>query len=371
MKTYDQVQGELSELRARQREIAGVASPSDSEINELLKIEGRVDVLSELANDLHALEVENARNAVSFDVTAGNSGASFRDMPRNTDFDIRNALAEGSGSGSYLVPQEWHTSVEEYRFQANRLRAAGVQIIKTESTHNIPVLSALATAAVTGENVGYTESDPTIAQVIMSAYKYTLKTAVSEELLADSVYPIDSMLARATGLAFGAAEEKDMLVGNGSSKITGIFNKSADKTLASVSAITTDELVETLFSLAQQYHNGAYWMMNASTALYVAKIKEAVTTSGSTPYWWTNASAGTPATLLGFPVIMNSNIPGIAAAAKVICFGNPSMYVLGERGPLVAKRLVLSEYGDTFAFNQRLDGKPMDAAAFQVVAMKA
>lgn len=371
MLTYAQVQAELSDLRARQREIAAMASPTDVELNELLVIEGKVDALSAMSHELHDMEVDAARNSNTLEIASASVGNSFRDMPRGTEYEIRNALAEGSGSGSYLVPQEWHQRVEEYRFQANRLRGLGVQVIQTSSTHNIPILSGLATAAVTGENVAYTASDPTIAQVILGAHKYTLKTPVSEELLADASYPVDSVLARATGLAFGAAEEKDMLVGDGSSKITGIFNKAADKTLASASAITTDELVETLFALAQQYHDGAVWLMNPATALYIAKLKEAVATSGTTPYWWTNASAGTPATLLGFPVVMNTNIATITNSAKVICFGNPQMYALGERGPMVAKRLQLDEYSDTFAFHQRLDGKPLDAAAFKVVAMKA
>jgi HK97 family phage major capsid protein len=367
MPTYEQISNEITDLLARQREIAGIASPSDAETREMWTIEGQVAALTAAKDEAHKAEIAAATRPIQ----PATAGKSFRDMPKGEDFEVRNALVEGSGSGSYLVPQEWHKSVEEYRFQANRLRSLGIQVIQTNSTHNIPVLSALATAAVTGENVAYTASDPTVAQVILSAYKYTLKTAVSEELLADSAYPVDSMLARATGLAFGAAEEKDMLVGDGSSKITGIFNKTADFTSAGSGVFTTDELVGIVFGLAQQYHDGAVWMMNPATAAAVAKLKEAVTTSGTTPYWWTNAAQGTPATLLGFPVLLNTNITALANSAKAICFGNPKMYALAERGPLVAKRLQLSEYGDTFAFNQRLDGKPMDASAFYVAAAKS
>ncbi len=370
MRTYTQILAEIDELRARQREIAASETVAPAEEREMWTIEGKISTLDVEAREAHDQAVADAAQA-TVGITPEGTGSSFRDMPRGHEFEITNALTEGSGSGSYLVPQEWHTRVEEYRFQRNALRGAGVQVIKTNSTHNIPVLSALATAAVTGENAAYTASDPTVAQVILSAYKYTLKTAVSEELLADAVFPVDAMLARATGLAFGAAEEKDMLVGDGSSKITGIFNKTADKTVAGTTAITTDELLEVLFSLAQHYQDGAHWFMNPSTALLIAKLKESVTTSGTTPYWWTNASQGTPAQLLGFPVILNTNIAAATAGLKALAFGNPQMYTLGERGPMVAKRLQLTEYGDTFAFNQRIDGKPLDAAAFQVVAMHA
>jgi len=372
MRTYTEILAQIDELRARQREITASENVSPAEERELWAADGTIAALDAEARTVHAAEVEDARNATAIVAASDVTGSSFRDMPRGQEFEIRNALAEGSGSGSYLVPQEWHTSVEEYRFQRNALRGAGVQVIQTNSTHNIPVLSALATAAVTGENAAYTASDPTVVQVILSAYKYTLKTAVSEELLADSAYPIDTMMARATGLAFGAAEEKDMLVGDGSSKITGIFNKTADYTTpSSATVVGADDLIAMVFGLAQQYHDGAYWMMNATTALKIAQLKEAVTTSGTTPYWWTNASQGTPATLLGFPVILNSNIAASTAGLKAVCFGNPQMYQLAERGPLVAKRLQLTEYGDTFAFNQRLDGKPLATEAFYVLAMHA
>ena len=333
-------------------------------------LRGKIDETQAIVNSMRDEEIAHLRELTK-PAEASVASKSFRDMPRGVEFDIKNALAEGSGSGSYLVPEEWHQSVEKYRFQRNALRGAGVRVIQTSSTHNIPILSALATAAVTGENTAYTASDPSIGQVILSAYKYTLKTAVSEELLADSAYPVDATLAEATGLAFGAAEEKDMLVGDGSSKITGIFNKTADKTVAGTTAITKDELIETVFSLAQQYHAGATWMMNPSTALLIAKLKLDVTTSGTTPYFWLDGASGTPATLLGYPVILNTNIAAATAGNKAVCFGNPSMYMLAERGPMVAKRLQLTEYGDTFAFNARLDGKPLDAAAFQVVAMHA
>lgn len=371
---YKHYQNLAEEARVEATKILDNAKRENRELDSLENsafenLRGKVEAYQNLANDMRDAEIESLRSIIEpKDTTAGSS---FRDMPRGAEFDIRNSLAAGSGSGSYLVPQEWHKQVEEYRFQRNALRGAGVQVIQTESTHNIPVLSALATAAVTAENAAYTASDPTVSQVILGAYKYSLKTPVSEELLADSAYPVDAMLARATGLAFGAAEEKDMLVGDGSGKITGIFNKTADKTLAGTTATTKDELIEVVFSLAQQYHSGAYWMMNPSTALLIAKLKLDVTTSGTTPYFWLDGAQGTPATLLGFPVLLNTNIAAATAGNKAICFGNPSMYTLAERGPMVAKRLQLTEYGDTFAFNARLDGKPLDAAAFKVVAMAA
>jgi HK97 family phage major capsid protein len=393
VKTYEQIVNEIADLEASQREITQLAEPTDQDTKNLWKIEGKRDLLLVEKDAAHKREVEAALSAP---VVAGETIAKLglREMKTNDEMDIqffrsmgfRNAgnafqsgkirearasLASNTGSGSYLVPQEWHATVEEYRFQRNFLREAGAMVVTTESTHNIPVLTALSSPTIVGENTAYTASDPTIGQVILYAYKLTDKIPVSEELLADAAYDVEGVLARAIGLGFGAAEETYFLTGTGSSQPTGIFNKAADKTLASASAITNDELIETVYALARHYRNGASWMMDDATVALIAKNKLTVTTSGTLPYFWQDSVGGELPRLLGYPVYTNSNIANIAASAKVICFGNAQYYVIGERGPLNVKRLQLTEYGDTFAYHQRIDGKPLDPAAFQVVAMAA
>ena len=334
-------------------------------------LRGKIEETQAIANAMRDDEIARLTDLTKPVAPAAVDSKSFRDMPRGAEYDIRAQLVEGSGSGSYLVGEEWAAQLEQYRFENNFLRGAGATVIRTESTHNIPVLSAAGDAAFVAEGNTYTVGDPTVVNVQLGAYKLTKKVDVTEELLADSMYPVDAMLARAVGIAFGAAEEKHFLIGDGTGEPTGIFNKTADKTTAGATALTKDELIEITYGLARQYRDGAVWMMNDSTALYIAKLKLDVTTSGSTPYFWTDAVAGEPARLLGYPVFTNSNIEGLTATKKSIAFGNPREYVIGERGALNAKRLQLNEYADTFAFNHRVDGKPMNSAAFYVVAQHA
>lgn len=366
MRTFLQIVAQIDELRGRQREITNIESPSEAELTELWRIEGQVTALEAEAREAHERELTMAANAQPVTITPGTPGLSFRDMPRGQEFDIQAALAEGSGDGQYLVGQEWHNQVEEYRMARAWFRGLNPMLVRTASTHNIPVLDGLATAAITGENAAYTDSDPSIANVILYAYKLTLKSNVSEELIDDTSYNVDAFLARATGLGFGSGEQKLFIVGNGSGQPTGVMNKTADKTFASATAITKDELIEVVYGLARHYRDGACWMMNDATAAYIAKLKLDVTTSGTTPYFWTDSVGGEPPKLLGYPVYTDANIATIASAAKTICFGNVPMYVIGERGPMKAKRLQLNEYSDTFAFAHRIDGKPLDPAAFYV-----
>ncbi len=396
MYKYEDICNEITDLEAEQREITERSEPAPGDEALLWKIEGKRDLLLVAKDEAHKREVEDAKTARP--IAGGAQEVGFRKLAVNDELDIqfirqmslrdpagnvkasgkikeaRASLASNTGSGSYLVPQEWHSIVEEYRFERNFLRAAGAQVVTTQSTHNIPVLTALSTPTIVGENTAYTASDPTIGQVILYAYKLTDKIAVSEELLADAAYDVEGVLARAIGLGMGTAEEQYFMTGTGTNQPTGIFNKTADKTFASNVASgspSTDELIEMVYGLARPYRDGACWMMDDTTALVIAKRKESVTTSGTTPYWWTDAKAGEPAMLLGYPVYTQSAIADIAASAKVICFGNPQYYVIGERGPLNVKRLQLTEYGDTFAYHQRIDGKCLDTSAFYVAAMAA
>jgi HK97 family phage major capsid protein len=243
MRTYESTMAEVEALEAEQRAIIDKGTPGDSDSQALLQAQGEIQALRRVAEDLHKAEVAELKAAaeratiITPDKDSQNKQAmrDFRNMlksmrPGEEVTLVSDALAAGSGSGSYLVPQEWHDKVEEYRFESNFMRQDGAMVVKTESTHNIPVLSALGTAAITGENLAYTNSEPTVSQVILSAYKLTNSALVSEELLEDSAYDVEGLLARAFGLGFGQGELGYAMTGNGSAQPTGIFNKTADLT---------------------------------------------------------------------------------------------------------------------------------------------
>ena len=391
MKTYQEISNDITDLETKQRELFEKDTPTDSDKKEILAMEAEIASMRLEKDVIQLKEVKASGSEIVIADTPTSEEIGFRDLAVNDSYDIqfkrtaaidkngkisrsgrireaKAVLQSDTGSGANLVPEEWHATVESYRFERNFLRAQGASVITTASTHNIPVFTDHGAAGIVGENTAYTENDDTIANVILNAYKLTRKNKVTEELLQDSIYDVEGVLAKGIGLSFGAGEEQLFLTGTGSSQPTGIFNPSADKTLASTSTVTTDELIEIVYGLARHYRNGASWMMNDATALIISKIKESVTSSGTTPYWWNpNAHAGEPDRLLGYPVFTNSNIATFTNDAKVICFGNIPFYLIGERGPINVKRLQLDEYSDTFAWHQRIDGKPLDENAFYVV----
>ena len=385
-RTYESTMAEIEAIQAEQRAVTQKSEPSIDDKAFLLKAEGEVGALRKVANDLHDAEVEEMRRVIEQSTPAipasNESRAKMREfrerlrtMRNGEELELltgaeSRALASNTGSGAYLVPEEWHNRVEEYRFEKNWLRSSGAMIVRTESTHNIPVLTANGTAAIVGENTAYTNSEPTVGEVILYAYKLTDKALVSEELMEDTLYDVEGLLARSMGYSFGKAELSYGMTGNGSSQPTGIFNKTTDLTTDTQAVMTANEVLETIYGLTAEYRDdGCIFMMDNTMAYYLAQTLTPVTTSGGQTYMFPGLMDGLNPNIFGYPVKLASAIADKAAGAKVLAFGNPEHYVVGERGPMKVKRLDLSEYQTTFAFAQRYDSKPLNEDAFYVVTL--
>lgn len=79
-----------------------------------------------------------------------------------------------------------------------------------------------------------------------------------------------------------------------------------------------DVLRTLMWSLRAPYRNGAVWQMNSNTASAIDKFKNA-----QGDYIWRDGqTAGAPASLLGYPVEMNEDMPDVAAGNCPIAFGN-------------------------------------------------
>jgi HK97 family phage major capsid protein len=229
---------------------------------------------------------------------------------------------------------------------------AGPTVLNTTSgeTLEYPVTTAHSSAAIISEGSAITESDPAFAKRSLSAYKYANLIQVSRELLDDSGVDLEGYLARQAGRAVGIALGADLVTGNASSKPSGILQTSTlGKTgSASVSgAFSADDLVDLFYSVIAPYRasSSCAWMMDDATIAAVRKLK--ASTSGE--YLWAPSMAvGQPDTLLGKPVVSDTNVPTVALSAKSVIFGDLAAYVVRMAGG------VRFERSDEFAFSSDL-----------------
>ena len=302
---------------------------------------------------------------------------SFWDMMRSKAPlpSVVNALQEGTDSeGGYLVPDEYERTLVEALEEENMFRQLAKVIRTSSGDRKIPVVATKGTASWIDEEGAYTESDDSFGQVSIGAYKVGTMIKVSEELLNDSVFDLESYIAKEFARRIGAKEEEAFFTGDGSGKPLGILAATGGAetgvTAASSTAVTADELMDLFYSLKSPYRKKAVWVLNDSTIKAVRKLKD----STGQYLWQPSLVAGTPDTLLGRPMKTSAYMPVIAAGAKTIAFGDFSYYWIADRQGRSFKRLneLYAANGQVgFLGSQRVDGKLVLSEAVKVLAQKA
>lgn len=290
-------------------------------------------------------------------------------------YEVRNALQEGTDSeGGYLVPDEFEQTLIQALNESNIIRSRARVITTSNGLHKIPVVASHGNAAWMEEEDAYTESDEAFSQVNLDAHKVGTLIKVSEELLQDSAFDLESYIRSEFSRRIGDKEEDAFLNGNGTHKPTGILNATGGAqvgvTTASATAITADEIIDLFYSLKAPYRKNAVWILNDATVKAIRKLK-----NGTGDYLWQPAiKDGEVPTILGRPYFTSQYAPTIEAAAKVIAFGDFSYYWIGDRQGISFKRLNELYAGNGqvgFLASKRLDGKLVLPEAIKVLQMKA
>lgn len=289
--------------------------------------------------------------------------------------EVRDALQEGVDSeGGYLVPDEYEHTLVQSLEEGNIIRNHANVITTSSGSHKIPVVASKGSAAWIDEEGQYTESDDVFGQVQLDAHKVGTIIKVSQELLADSAFDLESYFTSEFTRRIGTKEEEAFLVGNGSHKPTGLLNETGGAqigvTAASATAITADEVIDLFYSLAAPYRKNAIWILNDATVKAIRKLKDS-----SGQYLWQPAlKDGEFDTILGKRYYTSAYMPAIAAGAKTILFGDLSYYWIGDRQGITFQRLNerFADYGQVgFLASKRLDGKLVLPEAVKVLQQKA
>ena len=288
---------------------------------------------------------------------------------------VVNALQIGTDSeGGYLVPDEYERTLVEALEEENVFRQLAKVIQTSSGDRKIPVVATKGTASWIDEEGAYTESDDSFGQVSIGAYKLGTMIKVSEELLNDSVFDLESYISREFARRISAKEEEAFFTGDGSGKPLGILAATGGAetgiTAASATAITADELIDLFYSLKAPYRRNAVWVLNDSTIKAIRKLKD----SQGQYLWQPSLTAGAPDLLLGKPVRTSAYMPAIAADAKTIAFGDFSYYWIADRQGRSFKRLneLYAANGQVgFLASQRVDGKLVLSEAIKVLAQKS
>jgi len=289
--------------------------------------------------------------------------------------DIQNALQIGEDSeGGYLVPDEFERTLVEALEEENIFRQLANVITTSSGDRKIPVVASKGMASWVDEEGQIPESDDSFGQVSIGAFKLATMIKVSEELLNDSVFNLESYIAREFARRIGNKEEEAFFVGDGAGKPLGILAAAGGGqvgvTTAGATAITLDEILDLFYSLKSPYRRNAVFVMNDATVKAIRKLKD----STGQYLWQPSIKEATPDTILNRPLYTSAYMPAIEAGAKTVVFGDFGYYWVADRQGRVFKRLneLYAATGQVgFMATQRVDGKLVLPEAIKVLQQKA
>ncbi len=304
------------------------------------------------------------------------------DALRGLEMEEKALSSTVAAEGGYLVDPTTAETVKTVMRNIASLRSVA-QVVTVEATsYDVLVDHTDIGSGWASETAALTETDtPQIDRISIPLHELSALPKASQRLLDDSAFDIEAWLSARIAEKFARSEAASFITGDGLDKPRGVLNHTlvpndswAWDTLGYVttghagefsSTAPADALVDLVYALGARYRANASFVMNSKTAGVVRKIKDA----DGRFLWSDGLSAGEPARLLGYPVMISEDMPDIGPDSASVIFGDfEAGYTIAERpdirilrDPFSAKPNVL------FYASKRVGGDVTDFAAIKVL----
>ncbi len=267
------------------------------------------------------------------------------------------ALSAGSDpDGGYVVPSETERLIDMRLKEISPMREiASVRQVGT-TTYKKPVSLGGMTYGWVAETDSRTTTDsPTLSMIEFPTAELYAMPAATPTIIDDAFVNIDEWLADELRQTFAAQETAAFVSGNGTNKPKGFLSYTtvaeashawdkigyiatgADGAFAS--SDPADALIDLIFAPKAQFRPNARFVMNRRTASVVRKFKDA----NDNYIWQPGLNAGSPSTLLGYPVTEIEEMPDIDSDSFSIAFGD------FQQGYLIVDRAGIRILRDPYA----------------------
>ena len=323
-------------------EIKAGKSGADQEA-KLSQINAALDKLQRESEDAHT-KIASAQMGVT--------GPGLKDKEYSASFnahmrkgDVQAALSKGTAEeGGYLTPVEWdRTITDKLRDESPMRQLAQVQKTSKAGWKKLFNMGGTGSGWVGETDPRPETSTPTLAELGFGHGEIYANPAATQQLLDDAEIDIEAWLAAEVQAEFAEQEGIAFISGNGVNKPAGILTYvegganaakhpfGAIKVVKSGAAadISSDAALDLIYGLPKKYRQNARFLTNNLTIAKLRKLKD-----GQGNYLWQpSAQAGQPATLHGYGIAEDENMPDVAANATPILFGD------FKRGYLIIDRM--------------------------------
>ena len=335
---------------------------------EIARLERQEALDAELSKPVNMPLTSKPASSPSQDTKTGRASDAYKagmlTALRSNFKQISNVLQEGvDADGGYLVPDEYDHRLVDVLTEENIMRKLGHKIT-TSGEHKINIAATKPAAAWIEEGGALSFGDATFDQILLDAHKLHVAIKVTEELLYDNAFNLESYIIDMFGKALANAEEDAFLNGSGVGQPLGLFAATGGGTAAiSTAALTADDVIKLVYALKRPYRKNAKFIMNDQTIASIRQLKD----NNGAYMWQPSLVAGEPDKLLGYDVYTSPFCP-----AGKIAFGDYSYYNIGDRGTRSFKQLTELFAGNGmigYVAKERVDGKLILPEAVQILTI--
>ncbi|HCX20584.1 MAG TPA: phage major capsid protein [Cytophagales bacterium] len=254
------------------------------------------------------------------------------------------ALSEGTAAdGGNLFPDEFRFEIVKRLIQQPRMRSLVRVIPMRRDVMNIPSEGSKVAVSWGTENTAISTTTADFGLLTLTAYRMNSILYTSRELVADATeLGVVDLIIDQFADAVGEEEDKVIIQGTGSGQPTGLTSATGHHTVTTSGNLDFDDMIDVFYQLPQQYRNTSTWLVNTANVRELRKI----TDKNSRYIWIDSPVPGTPATILGRPVIENTWVPEAS-----IFFGDyKRAYYLGDREQMSVE--TTTEGADTWERHQ-------------------
>lgn len=293
-----------------------------------------------------------------------------------------------SAEGGYMVPPEMSDRIVSRQFDTTPMRQiATVMTISSDAVEMLRDTAEPAASWVSELGTRADTADNGIGRVRIPVHELYAQPKATQKLLDDAFVNVEEWLVNKVASKFARAENNAFVVGDGIGMprgFTSYTTSTADDSTRNwgvlqyvptgaaggfVSSNPADALFTLVSKLRAGYHPDACWIMPRAVADLIRKFKD----STQSYVWQPGLQQGTPATLLGFPVVLGEDMPSVASGSLSVAFGNfKEGYTIVDR---IGMRILRDPYTGApfvkFRCTKRTGGDVVNFEAIKLLSFSA
>lgn len=305
-----------------------------------------------------------------------------------SDVMLKKSLNGSNGTnGGHFIPDEVVENIHDRMKLLSPMRSIAKSIRISTNSVDILVDSKEPEVGWAGDDTEINEtSTPEIRKIKITAHEIYAKPKANQKLLDDSRINIEEWLISKISEKIAALENAAFVNGDGNDKPRGFLTYETDDTASfgkiqhfktgvdgdfGSNSTAVNLLIDMTCSIKPYYAKNAKWIMSRSALARIRKLK----TNDGTALWQPAMTEASPSMLLGYPVILDDDMPELREGTKStsIAFGDfYSGYQIVDRcGLKILRDPYTSKPFVEFYASKRTGGDVIDFDAIKVLKFEA